>query len=163
MHHRSLGDQLTSVNLISDDGAISVIALFRARGEGEFSSRAHRLLSFFHEELGRLIGRSLVSGTEARPDQLSPRQTVRIFHGSSLVATHARSLQPFASSIRPIARADAGLAGPGAEPGVARSRTHGVCRRRHGRWPMSAVVHAKQRTASGRGAPGNVAGCAPHS
>ena len=82
----NLDDQLTSVYQISDDGAVSVIALCRARGEGQFSPRAHRLLNFFHEELGRLIGRSLVSGTEARLDKLSPRlrQTLAcLFEGDS--------------------------------------------------------------------------------
>jgi DNA-binding NarL/FixJ family response regulator len=50
-----------------------VIALLRARGEREFSPRQQRVLSFFHGELGGLIGRSLVSATEPRPDKLSPR------------------------------------------------------------------------------------------
>ena len=50
-----------------------VIALHRARGERDFSPREHRLLGFFHEELGRLIGRSLVSALEPSPDKLSPR------------------------------------------------------------------------------------------
>jgi DNA-binding NarL/FixJ family response regulator len=31
------------------------------------------LLNFFHEELGRLIGRSLVSALEPNPEKLSPR------------------------------------------------------------------------------------------
>src|SRR5262245_5661433 len=47
-----IDDQLTSVYRISSTGAISVIALHRAQGEREFSSREQRLLSFFHEELG---------------------------------------------------------------------------------------------------------------
>jgi DNA-binding CsgD family transcriptional regulator len=68
-----IDDQLTSVYRISDRGAISIIALHRAQGEREFSPREHRLLSFFHEELRRLIGRSLVSALEPSPDKLSPR------------------------------------------------------------------------------------------
>jgi len=66
-------DQLTSVYQTSDDGAISVISVARAHGEREFSPREQRLLSFFHGELGMLIGRSLVSATEPRQDKLSPR------------------------------------------------------------------------------------------
>jgi DNA-binding NarL/FixJ family response regulator len=69
----NIDDQLTSVYQVSDDGAISVIALHRAGGEREFSPRQQRVLSFFHGELGGLIGRSLVSATEPRPDNLSPR------------------------------------------------------------------------------------------
>ena len=56
--------QLTSVYRMSNTGAISVIALHRAQGEREFSPREYRLLRFFHEEIGRLIGRSLVSTLE---------------------------------------------------------------------------------------------------
>ena len=68
-----LDDQLTSVYRIPGTGTISVIALHRARGEREFSPREHRLLGFFHGELGPLIGRSLVSALEPSPDKLSPR------------------------------------------------------------------------------------------
>jgi len=68
-----LDDQLTSVYRIPGNGTISVIALHRARGEREFSPREQRLLSFFHGELGPLIGRSLVSALEPSPDKLSPR------------------------------------------------------------------------------------------
>jgi DNA-binding CsgD family transcriptional regulator len=68
-----IDDQLTSVYRISDTGAISVIALHRAQGEREFSPRERRLLSFFHGEFGRLIGRSLVSALEPSPDKLPPR------------------------------------------------------------------------------------------
>jgi DNA-binding CsgD family transcriptional regulator len=74
-YHRliQIDDQLTSVYRIPGSEAISVIALHRARGERAFSAREHRLLSFFHGELGRLIGRSLVSALEPSPDGLSPR------------------------------------------------------------------------------------------
>ena len=68
----TLDDQLTSVYRIPGAG-ISVIALHRGRGEREFSPRERRVLSFFHGELGLLIGRSLVSALEPSPDKLSPR------------------------------------------------------------------------------------------
>ena len=73
-YHRPIGidDQLTSVYQVAESGAINVIALHRGRGE-RWSPRQQRLLSFFHEEIGRMIGRSLVSATEPRPDTLSPR------------------------------------------------------------------------------------------
>jgi DNA-binding CsgD family transcriptional regulator len=64
---------LASVYQASDDGAVSVICLQRAIGERDFSPRERRLLNFFHGELGRLIGRSLVSATEPSPEKLSPR------------------------------------------------------------------------------------------
>ncbi|HEY7538855.1 MAG TPA: LuxR C-terminal-related transcriptional regulator [Methylomirabilota bacterium] len=72
-HPIGIDDQLTSIYQISDDGAVSVIALHRATGEHGFSARAQRLMAFFHEELGRLIGRALVSVTEPGPDKLAPR------------------------------------------------------------------------------------------
>ena len=65
--------QLTSVYQVADRGAISVVTLGRAVGERDFSPREQRLLSFFHEELGPLIGRALVSATEPDPERLSPR------------------------------------------------------------------------------------------
>ncbi len=74
-HRRPIGtdEQLTSIYQVSDDGATTVIALHRAPREREFSEREHRLVSFFHEELGRLVGHALVSVTEPSPDKLSPR------------------------------------------------------------------------------------------
>ncbi len=60
--------------------------LHRAHSERELSPRERRLLSFVHGELGELIGRSLVSATEPRPDKLSPRlrQTLaRLLEGDS--------------------------------------------------------------------------------
>jgi DNA-binding CsgD family transcriptional regulator len=65
--------QLTSVYRISETGDICILALHRAQGEREFSPREHRLLSFFHGELGRLIGRALVSTLEPGLDKLPPR------------------------------------------------------------------------------------------
>jgi DNA-binding CsgD family transcriptional regulator len=64
---------LVSVCERSQHGAIAAIALHRRIGERDFSPGEVRLLKFFHEELGRLIGRQLVSATEPSPDQLSPR------------------------------------------------------------------------------------------
>jgi DNA-binding CsgD family transcriptional regulator len=74
-YRRPIGidEQLTSVYQVSDDGAISVIALYRVAREHGFSPREQRLVSFFHEELGRLVGHALVSVTEPSPDKLSPR------------------------------------------------------------------------------------------
>jgi DNA-binding CsgD family transcriptional regulator len=65
--------QLTSVCQVSDDGATTVIGLLRAIGERDFSSREQELLRFFHDELGRLVGRSLISATEPSAEGLSPR------------------------------------------------------------------------------------------
>jgi len=68
-----IDDQLTSVYQVSERGAVSVIALIRARNERPFSPRQQRVLTFFHTELGPLIGKSLVSDAEPRADTLSPR------------------------------------------------------------------------------------------
>jgi DNA-binding CsgD family transcriptional regulator len=68
-----IDDQLTSVYQVSESGGVSVIALLRAQNERAFSTRQQRLLTFFHTELGPLIGKSLVSDTEPRADTLSPR------------------------------------------------------------------------------------------
>lgn len=65
--------QLTAVFQVSDHGAASLVALNRSLGERDFSPREHSLLNFFHGELGRLIGRSLVSVTDPNPGKLSPR------------------------------------------------------------------------------------------
>ncbi len=75
-NYRRPGDidhQLTSFYRTSDDGAISVITVLRAVGDRDFSAREQRLLSFFHAELGPLIGRALVSANEPSPVKLSPR------------------------------------------------------------------------------------------
>jgi DNA-binding CsgD family transcriptional regulator len=68
-----MDDQLISVYQTSDEGGVSVICLHRAPGERAFSGRERRLMSFFHGELGSLIGHALVSETEPRPDALAPR------------------------------------------------------------------------------------------
>jgi DNA-binding NarL/FixJ family response regulator len=72
-HPIGIDEQLTSICQVSDDGAITVIALHRAPRDREFSPREQRLVSFFHEELGRLVGHALVRVTEPSPDKLSPR------------------------------------------------------------------------------------------
>ena len=69
----ALDDRLLSVYSASETAAISVINVQRASGDREFSSRERQLLEFFHGELGRLIGRALVSSTEPTLDKLSPR------------------------------------------------------------------------------------------
>jgi DNA-binding CsgD family transcriptional regulator len=64
---------LVSVCFVSQQDAIAAIVLARGLGERDFSPGEVRLLEFFHGELGRLIGRQLVSATEPRPEKLSPR------------------------------------------------------------------------------------------
>jgi DNA-binding CsgD family transcriptional regulator len=64
---------LVSVCEVSRQSAIAMIALHRGVGERDFSPGEVRLLEFFHAELGRLIGRQVVSATEPNPEQLSPR------------------------------------------------------------------------------------------
>jgi len=65
--------QLTSIYQVSDEGAISGICVCRAIGDRDFTPREQQVLNFFHAELGRLIGRSLVSAMEPGPEKLSPR------------------------------------------------------------------------------------------
>jgi DNA-binding CsgD family transcriptional regulator len=65
--------QITSVHQYADGAGIGVICLQRAIGERDFSPREQRLLNFFHGELGRLIGRALVSAVEPGHRQLSRR------------------------------------------------------------------------------------------
>lgn len=74
-YRRPIGidEQLTSVYQVSGDGAVSVIAVHREASKREFSARQHRLMSFFHAELGRLIGQALVSTIEPSSGKLSPR------------------------------------------------------------------------------------------
>ena len=74
--YRRLGGadhQLTSIYQVSYDGPISGLSVVRTIGGRDFSERERQLLDFFHEELGALIGRSLVSGLEPGPQKLSPR------------------------------------------------------------------------------------------
>jgi DNA-binding CsgD family transcriptional regulator len=74
-YQRPLGidHQFTSVYRIAGTDAVDVIGLHRSVSERDFSPRAQRLLTFFHAELGALIGRALVSATEPGPETLSPR------------------------------------------------------------------------------------------
>ena len=65
--------RLVSLGQFSDAGAIVGIDLDRPLRDRTFSPREQHLLHFFHGELGRLIGGSLVSGTEPGPEKLSPR------------------------------------------------------------------------------------------
>ena len=74
-YHRParIDDRLISVFQISDDGLSSIITVHRAPRERGFSPRELRLFSFFHGELGPLVGRSLVSATESSLSKLTPR------------------------------------------------------------------------------------------
>ena len=74
-YYRPIGldEPLVSLYQVSEGGLINVIGLTRARGDRPFSSRQQQLLTFFHTEVGPLIGRSLVSVAEPRPDALAPR------------------------------------------------------------------------------------------
>jgi DNA-binding NarL/FixJ family response regulator len=58
---------------VTAQGAASLIALIRQPGERDFSPRERALASLFHAELGRLIGRALVSGIEPGLGSLPPR------------------------------------------------------------------------------------------
>jgi DNA-binding CsgD family transcriptional regulator len=68
-----IDDQLTSIYQVDSKGAINAITLHRPLGDRPFSMRERHLLDVFHGEVGRLIGKSLVSGTEPGPKGLSPR------------------------------------------------------------------------------------------
>ena len=65
--------QLTSVYQVSPQGAMSSLCIHRGVGERDFSSRERCLVGFFHNELGRFMGRALVSGIEPGVESLSPR------------------------------------------------------------------------------------------
>jgi len=65
--------RLVSVYQQSADRSFSALCFHRPPGERDFSPREQRLLTFFHAELGPLVGRALVSIAEASPDDLSPR------------------------------------------------------------------------------------------
>jgi DNA-binding CsgD family transcriptional regulator len=70
-----LDHQLTSVHAASGDHTVSVVSLFRCRGERDFSEHEQQLLRFFHAELGRLIGNALASVFDADGSRLSRRQS----------------------------------------------------------------------------------------
>ncbi len=65
--------RLASVHQRSAAVPFTVIHLSRPRGERDFSARERRLLNFFHQELGPLVGRALVSIAEPSPEHLAPR------------------------------------------------------------------------------------------
>jgi DNA-binding CsgD family transcriptional regulator len=69
-----LNHQILSVCEVSEDHAVSVVALYRGPGERDFSEREQGLLGFFHVELGRLIGTALASAFDPDPLQLPRRQ-----------------------------------------------------------------------------------------
>jgi DNA-binding CsgD family transcriptional regulator len=54
-------------------GTATGIALHQPAGARDFSARQVQLVHFLHDELGPLVGRALVSLTEASPAGLSPR------------------------------------------------------------------------------------------
>jgi DNA-binding CsgD family transcriptional regulator len=64
--------QLTSLRRLPS-GASTILCVNHAAGERDFSDRQQQLVHFLHGELGPLVGRALVSATEAGPDGLSPR------------------------------------------------------------------------------------------
>jgi len=72
-------NQVTSICHTSAAGAINCIGVYRRVGAREFAARERRLLHFFHGELGRLIGRVLVSVTDPRPEEL-PRRLRQTLH-----------------------------------------------------------------------------------
>jgi DNA-binding CsgD family transcriptional regulator len=67
VHHR-----LASI-LATADHTVCLLHLHRPPGERDFSSRDRTLLEYFHRELGPLVGRALVSATEASPVSLPRR------------------------------------------------------------------------------------------
>lgn len=67
VHHR-----LASILATTDD-TVCLLHLHRAPGERDFSSRERTLLEYVHRELGPLVGRALVSATEASPVTLPRR------------------------------------------------------------------------------------------
>ena len=69
-----LEHQLLSVCEVSKDHAVSVVGLYRGFGERDFSEREQGLLRFFHGELGRLVGTTLVSVFDPDPLRLPRRE-----------------------------------------------------------------------------------------
>jgi DNA-binding CsgD family transcriptional regulator len=65
--------QLTSIYQVTTRGAISSLCVHRAVGERDFSPRERAIASFFHVELGRLIGGALISALEPSVSALPPR------------------------------------------------------------------------------------------
>jgi DNA-binding CsgD family transcriptional regulator len=74
--HRPVGIDhcLYSMYKVPGTGMSAVISLHRALGERDFAPRGRRLLHVFHAELGRLIGKALISSSDVRDvSRLSPR------------------------------------------------------------------------------------------
>ena len=69
----NVGHRLASIFPAAGGGAISLLHLHRPPRARDFSARERALLEFFHDELGPLIGRALVSAAEPTPASLSPR------------------------------------------------------------------------------------------
>ena len=65
---------LYSICQVSDNHAVSVAGLYRAVGDRDFSDRDRQWLRFFHAELARLIGTSLVSVFDPDPLRLPRRE-----------------------------------------------------------------------------------------
>jgi DNA-binding CsgD family transcriptional regulator len=90
-----------SICRTGDAGCFCMIGPLRAISERDFSPRETRLLNFFAEELGPLIGRALVSATELGPETLSPRlrQTLAcLLEGESEKQIAARLSLSFATT-----------------------------------------------------------------
>ena len=66
--------QLMSICEVSEEHAISVITMHRARGRRDFSQREQSAIRLFHGELGHLIGKALVSVYDPDPLQLPRRE-----------------------------------------------------------------------------------------
>jgi DNA-binding CsgD family transcriptional regulator len=68
-----IGRRMVSMYLGSGTGTATAIHLHRGHRDRDFSPREQELLRFFHQELGPLVGRALISVAEANPAHLSPR------------------------------------------------------------------------------------------
>jgi DNA-binding CsgD family transcriptional regulator len=68
-----VGRRMVSVYLGSGTGTATAIHVHRGHRDRDFSPREQALLHFFHQELGPLVGRALVSASEPSPAGLSPR------------------------------------------------------------------------------------------
>jgi len=65
--------RLASLCQPSAAAPVSVIVLIRPPGDRDFSVRERQLVNFFHQEIGPLVGRALVSVAAPSAAQLSPR------------------------------------------------------------------------------------------
>ena len=80
-------------------------------------------------------------------DVVVEEQIVRIFHGATLVATHARSHEPFARVVDPTHYAGLWRVGAATRPPTPALASLGRDLADYaavvGRWPMSVVIHAR--------------------